>query len=205
MKKIFIGLLAMVLVFSIMPVLGQAKLVKSSDYENFTKAFEEVQEALQNIQIEIDLENQNIVEKSAYNDKGEKIGELGIEKIDTEIVYALPKEGEFSALGTTTLTKGVNHTFKVYWNAITVNYHFYVTVYVDKSTGLGRIVRAYDEWYLVVPPGIVSSDTLSIIRKYETSSYAAEARYTLALSAPVSTKAWIYGKVKDGKFITGGN
>ncbi|MFT9485991.1 MAG: hypothetical protein ACH0QD_01215 [Tepidibacillus sp.] len=76
---------------------------------------------------------------------------------------------------------------------------------MNPSTGMGEIVRAFDEWYLVIPPGVVGSDTLSIIRKYETSTLPAEARYTLDMVAPVSTKLWIYGRVKDGQFTSGGN
>ncbi|MBR8645337.1 hypothetical protein KEH51_17410 [[Brevibacterium] frigoritolerans] len=46
-----------------------------------------------------------------------------------------------------------------------MNYWYYNDVTVVKSTGLGQIKSVYDEDYLVIPPGHVSSDSLKIVRK----------------------------------------
>lgn len=100
--------------------------------------------------------------------------------------------------------KGQTKTFKVYWYAAFVNYQFYMKV-KRNTNGKGSVVSAYDESYLVIPPGVVRNDYISITRKNETDSSPAEARYNLDMSAPVSTKLYIYGRLKAGVFYSGGN
>lgn len=184
----------------VIPQFGHAQTLSTAENdEQFEKSFKEMQDLLEKTNLEIDLSDGKSVEKVVYNEEGKEVGVIGIEKvksdsIDSNKVRPLDEK----------LPIGVNQTFKVYWYAATVNYHFYVTVRVN-SNGLGEIVDAFDEWYVVIPPGVISSDKLEIIRKYETSSAPAEARYTLTATSPVSTKLYIYGRVQNGKFITGGN
>lgn len=204
-KILFLSVMCMFLAF---PTLGFAQTQKTDKLDKQTQAevLNEMKDLLSKNNIEVDLSNPNEkVEKVVKNEKGEEVGTLGVELVNSQETTEPINNGDISINGTTSLTKGKTYTFKVYWYAATVNYQFYTDVYVSTSTGLGKIVAAYDPWYMVIPPGVVSRDTLSIIRQYETSSYAAEARYTLNMSAPVSTSLYIYGKVKDSKFITGGN
>lgn len=197
-KKLFLSLLTLALILmSFAPSIGQAKESTEGKKDYVPASQQEIQEAIDNTEVEIDIiDSEGKVEKDVLNDDGEVIGTLGIEEVDDNPVIG-PQAS--------TIPKGQNKKYKVYWYAATVNYHFYVTVNVSKSTGLGKIVSTSDEWYLVVPPGIVSSDKVTIPRKNETKSNPAEARYTLKMTAPVSTSLWIYGRVKDGKFKSGGN
>lgn len=199
-KRLSLFLVAVLLISFQFPGASFAKSKNISNEEKeFVGNFEEVKELIENSQLEIDLLNESKVEKKVYNENGKEIGTMGIEEVKTE-----NSPGEIGTLATT-LPKDVNKTFKVYWYAATVNYSFYCTVKVSSSTGKGQIVSAYDPWYMVIPPGIVGRDSLAITRKYETSSLPAEAKYTLYMTAPVSTSLWIYGRVQNGKFITGGN
>ncbi len=199
MKKVFRStILSMLCILLVLPMLGfsQAEAATKADTK-FAKAdFKEMQEALKKTNLKIDLVNGESTEQVVKNDKGETIGVLGIEEVASE--------PEISAFGSTWLPANTYKTFKVYWYAATVNYHFYTQVYKN-SSGMGQIVDAWGGWYIVTPPGYVNRDTLAITRKYETSTLPAEAKYSLNFTAPVSTVLYIYGRVQDGYFITGGN
>lgn len=155
-----------------------------------------VENILKNTQISLDINNpfETETKKVITDENNNVLGTLGIEKEENLL---LPLER--AAIGKNEIV-----TFKVYWYTVLANYSFRVTVKLD-SNGKGVIVDAYDPWYLIIPPGKLSSDVLSIENKYETSLRAAEARYTLKISSPVSTSMYIYGKVQNGQFISGGN
>ncbi|ESU31046.1 hypothetical protein G3A_18805 [Bacillus sp. 17376] len=204
LKSTILSLLCVLLVVP-MFAFSQAEAADPKADMKFAKAdFKEMQAALKKTKLEVDLVNGTSSEQVVMNDKGEAIGVLGVEEVASQTVVE-SQPGEISALGSTALPTGVYKTFKVYWYAATVNYHFYTQVYRSTSTGLGQIVDAYDQWYVVIPPGVVNRDTLAITRKYETSSLPAEAKYSLNFTAPVSTILYIYGRVQDGYFISGGN
>lgn len=200
-KKGILFLLSFALMFSIFPLNGfsMTQNTDSTSDPNLEKTLEEIQKAIDKVELEIDINNdsQKKVEEVIYNDEGQKLGVLGIEEIDNPF--------EITPLADTfPINKGQTKTFKVFWYAATVNYHFYTKV-KRNSNGLGEIVSAYDENYFVIPPGVVKKDVLSILRKKETSSAAAEVRYTLEMSAPVSAKLYINGRLKNGTFKTHGN
>jgi hypothetical protein len=208
LKKLSFVFLAMLLMVSSFPVFGHAATKdpqSTVEKETFEESLIEMQEALKNTELEIDLETETNVEKVVYNNQGEKIGTMGIEEVPTNLLPVPDTDAGIYTPFATTLPKGKNQTFKVYWYTAFVNYWFYTTVKVDSTTGKGQIVSAYDQNYIVIPPGVVTSDLLSIVRKNETATLPAEARYTLNFIAPVSTKLWIYGRVQNGKFTSGGN
>lgn len=205
MKKIIFSFLALILTISLLPMNGHAQeITKDSKESMSTKDLQEMKKALKETNLEIDMNNEKKVEEKVVNEKGEKIGTLGIEEVSSEPVYENLDDNRFNTFATT-IPKGVNKRYKVYWYAATVNYHFHVTVNVSKKTGKGRIVSTDNGNYFVIPPGYVSNDVVTIPRRNETSKSAAEARYTLKMSAPVSIKLWINGKVKNGKFYTSHN
>ena len=175
----------------------------------------EMQKAIEESNLEIDMDNEKKIEEKLFNEKGEEIGVMGIEEVSSELVLdkpvfngpitETPNVGGNSTFAKKTIPKGVNKKYNVYWYAATVNYHFHVTVNVNKKTKKGRIVSTDSGNYFVIPPGIVGNDKVTVPQRNETAKKAAQARYTLTMVAPVSTKLWINGKVKNGKFITGRN
>ncbi|EZH66680.1 hypothetical protein DH09_12240 [Bacillaceae bacterium JMAK1] len=184
--------------FIMMPFISNANTT-----DDLTKEQEKELEALVEHSADVSIDILDADEKKAeepiYDDEGNKIGVMGVEEVNREDV-------DNGDIGTQqTVPTGQNVTYNVYWYAATVNYWFDMTVYVDPSTGLGEVVRAFDANYIVIPPGIVGSSSLDIIQQQETSSTPAEARYTLSMSAPVSTNMWIYGQVSNGTFTTGAN
>lgn len=106
-----------------------------------------------------------------FDDKGEYIGMLAVELVNNA-------EDEIGILATPIKTG--NSTFKIYWYAAAYNLHYYVDVH--RPTGLITFIyinRVRDEFALFVPPLFVWNDTLSIVRRQETSSQPAHARYKL--------------------------
>ncbi len=202
-KKIIVTLLVCLFSFTNLSF-AQAKSTESvQDKKQVAEDIQEMQKAIKNNKLEIDLSDATSVEKVVYNEEGKEIGVMGIESVENQLQNSY---STIMGIGSTTqLPRGVVKTFKVYWYAATVNYSFYTQVYVSSATGRGEIREAYDQWYLAIPPAIISRDTLAITRKYETSTLPAEAKYTLNFSAPFSTMLYIYGRVQDDKFITGGN
>lgn len=191
MKRVFI----IALIFCITsPLVAFAQTSDTKINAKYEEELTYISNILKSTELKIDIYTESNAEQIIYNEEGEVIGVMGIEKVTNSNETTL-----------NSIPVGQYLTYKVYWYTIMVNYHFYMTIYINPSTGKGEVVRAFDEWYVVLPPGVVNDDVLSIINKYETTYLAAEARYTLSLIAPVSTKMWIYGKVQNGEFITGGN
>src|SRR5690625_7257665 len=93
-------------------------------------------------------------------------------------------------------SKGVNKKYKVYWYAATVNYHFHVTVNVNKRTKKGRIVSTDSGNYFVIPPGIVGNDKVTVPQRNETAKKAAQARYTITMEDQKVTNYGVMGKQK---------
>lgn len=201
-----LAILTMMCASFAIPTIGHAQTKTSTPKNIQTQVdYKKMQDLLNQNQVSLDITNGTKAEKVIKDSNGQTVGTLGVEKVST--TQAQPPYAQPNLISplSTSLPSGVTQTFKVYWYAATVNYSFYMDVYVSPSTGLGKVVSAYDGWYLVIPPGYCSRDTLAITRQYETSSYPAEARYTLNMTAPVSTNLWIYGRVKDHTFYSGGN
>src|SRR5690625_4083406 len=146
------------------------------------------------------------VEEKLFNEKGEEIGVMGIEEVSSELVLdkpvfngpitETPNVGGNSTFAKKTIPKGVNKKYNVYWYAATVNYHFHVTVNVNKRTKKGRIVSTDSGNYFVIPPGIVGNDKVTVPQRNETAKQADQARYTLTLVDQEVPKYRLMGKPK---------
>ncbi|MDV7767548.1 hypothetical protein [Peribacillus sp. CSMR9] len=206
MKKLVTSMaLGLLLAFPAISHAEEAPSAPTHTEEEIQQGIEDMENAFEQNELEVDLSDDEGVEKVVTDESGQEIGTMGIEVVDNEDANVIPDRSELFTPFATTVPKGTTKTFKVYWYAATVNYWYYNDVTVVKSTGLGQIKSVYDEDYLVIPPGHVSSDSLKIVRKNETASKPAESRYTLTFDAPIGKKLWINGKVKNGKFSTGFN
>src|SRR5690625_2188727 len=131
------------------------------------------------------------VDDKLFNEKGEEMGVMGIEEVCSELVLDKPVfNGPITetpnVCGNSTcakkkIPKDVKKKYTVYWYAATVNYHFHVTVKVNKRTKKGRIVSTDSGNYFVIPPGIVGNDKVTVPQRNETAKKAAQARYTLTM------------------------
>jgi hypothetical protein len=208
MKKLVLTFLSLIIILT--SGLGSQAFAKQTDASTTTPAgisqkdFNAIQKALKNTQVKLDLHGTDKVSKqTVYDENGKELGTLGVEEI-AAVQDTLPQSDSTGIIQPLTkLSNGYTYTFKVYWYAVSVNYWFYMDVY-ESSSGVGKVLRVYDQDYFAFGC-IISRDVAEIIRQYETASYPAEGRYTITISAPVNSKLWIYGRVKDGEFYTGGN
>ena len=169
--------------------------------ETSVKAAEEHNEFVRASQTQFDLSLLKRQEQKIYNENGEYVGTLGIEPV----LSAESNDKMMSALASYKIGTG-NSTWKIYWYSGTVNYHFYVDINIG-STGLATITRAYNGWYFITPPYTVKKDWVSILRKTETYTLPAEARYHLTLNSIWGGEwtIYLYARVKDQTLYTGTN
>lgn len=206
MKRILV-VLSLVLVFSALTTGFLGNNVEAAESKKQKENVENVEnmkkmlEVLKETEAEFDLTKIKKQEQKIY-DGGRYIGTIGIEPASAPQT----SDGGFSTLGSYDLSNGYNY-WKVYWYSGSVNFHFYTKIYISSSSGDATISSVYDKWKAVSPPYEVKSDVLSIVRKYETYTLPAEARYTLTLTSIYGGEwdIYLYAKVFNKKLTTGTN